>query len=212
MRVQAGTALQKPRQDRRMNLFDLTDEGLMLAVAQGDRSALAELVRRYQNDIFRFCLYYMKDTEEAKELVQETFIRVYAARQRFDGARKFRPWILCIARNLCLNELKRKKPMAVDEIEDYAAASFRNAVAPFPMMSDGPDVQLMASERRNLVVAALKNLDAESRELIIMRFFERLAARDIAEITGSTEGAVRTRLHRVLKMLRDTYSEARGDF
>ncbi len=212
MRAQFGTALPIVRHNRRMDISNHTDETLMSAVAEGDRSALAELVRRYQTDIYRFCLYYLKDVEDARELVQETFIRVYAARQRFDSARKFRPWLLCIARNLCLNELKRKRPVAVEEIEDCAAQAMRHSAVPFPMITEGPDARLMASERRNLVAAALERLDAESRELLILRFFERLAARDIAEITGSTEGAVRTRLHRVLKQLRDEYGEVKGDF
>ena len=212
MRAQAGPALPIARHCRRMNISNHTDETLMSAVAEGDRAALAELVRRYQTDIYRFCLYYLKDVEEARELVQETFIRVYAARQRFDSSRKFRPWLLCIARNLCLNELKRKKPVAVEEIEDCAVQAMRHGAAPFPMISEGPDAQLIASERRNLVLEALRRLDADSRELLILRFFERLAARDIAEVTGSTEGAVRTRLHRVLKTLREEYGEAKGDF
>lgn len=57
-----------------------TDEGLMALLSDGEQSALAELVRRYQNDIFRFCLHYVRDVERAKEMPQETFIRVYVAR------------------------------------------------------------------------------------------------------------------------------------
>jgi RNA polymerase sigma-70 factor (ECF subfamily) len=180
-----------------------TDEELMVALRGGNREALAELVQRYQNDIFRFCLHYLRDYERARELAQETFVRVYIARQRFDEARKFRPWVLCIARNLSLNELKRKKSVHMESLEEYASTAREDDGALQRSSEDTPDQELMAQERREVLAALLNALDAESREIIMLRFFEKMAARDIAEVVGSTEGAVRTRLHRILKSLRE---------
>lgn len=180
-----------------------TDEELMVALRGGDREALAELVRRYQNDIFRFCLHYLRDFELARELAQETFVRVYVARQRFDETRKFRPWVLCIARNLSLNELKRKKSVHMESLEEYASAA-RDEDGGLHRSSDGiPDQELMEQERREALARLLDFLDGESREIVILRFFQKMSARDIAEVVGSTEGAVRTRLHRILKSLRE---------
>lgn len=68
-----------------------TDEELMGLLSQGDDDILADLVRRYQNDVFRFCLHYVRDYEQAKECAQETFLRVFTARKRFDTSRKFKP-------------------------------------------------------------------------------------------------------------------------
>jgi len=102
---------------------DSADEALMVHLCQGRDSALAELVRRYQNDIFRFCLHYLKEVDAARDMAQQTFVRVYTARDRFDAARRFRPWLLCIARNLCLNELKRKKTVSMETLEEYASAA-----------------------------------------------------------------------------------------
>ena len=75
---------------------------------------------------------------------------------------------------------------------------------------DGPDHQLMEAERRELLAQILETLDEESREIVVLRFFQKMPARDIAEVVSSTEGAVRTRLHRILKMLREKY-EARKE-
>ena len=102
---------------------ELTDELLMEALDAGDDQALALLVGRYQNDIFRFCLHYLKNVESAKEMAQETFLRIYTARARFEVNRKFKPWMLCIARNLCLNELKRRKMVQMETLEDYASSA-----------------------------------------------------------------------------------------
>jgi RNA polymerase sigma-70 factor, ECF subfamily len=181
----------------------------MAALCGGERSALAELVQRYQNDILRFCLHYVRDVERAKEMGQETFVRVYTARKRFDPARKFRPWILCIARNLCLNEIKRKKLVHMESLEEYASAARMETGELLNSAADSPDLQLAAAERRAMLDRALNTLDEESRQIVVLRFFERMSARDIAQTVGSTEGAVRTRLHRILKLLRKRFQACR---
>lgn len=186
---------------------DETDEALMCLLADGDKGALESLCRRYQNDLFRFCVHYMKDPERARDMTQETFIRVYLARARFDTARRFKPWVLCIARNLCLNELKRKKAVPMESLEEYASDARNEHGELLQSEAGGPDELLMTKERHGLLHDILAELDPAARELVMMRFFERLSARDIAEVMGSTEGAIRTRLHRVLKGLREQYAD-----
>ncbi len=144
-------------------------------------------------------------------MAQETFVRVYVARARFDPKRKFRPWILCIARNLCLNELKRKKAVPMESLEEYASTARAASGEVLPSAADSPDEQLMEAERRELLLKALDSLDEESREIVVLRFFERMQARAIGEIIGSTEGAVRTKLHRILRALRERYAPHRKD-
>jgi len=180
-----------------------SDEALMELLSRGEEAALADLVRRYQNDVFRFCLHYLKEVELAKEAAQETFLRVYVARERFDAARKFKPWMLCIARNLCLNELKRKKTVSMEALEDYASASREDSGVLLRSSEDSPVEQLITRERRQALMEVVDGLPESSREIVVLRYFERMSAREIAEVVDSTEGAVRTRLHRILKELRD---------
>jgi len=183
----------------------------MVHLCEGDEAALAELVQRYQNDIFRFCLHYLKEADAAKDMAQQTFVRVYTARERFDASRRFRPWLLCIARNLCLNELKRKKPVSMETLEEYASTSRSESGEVLRFSGDGPDELLMAAERRHLLAQALDSLGEEAREVVVLRFFERMSAREIGEIIGSTEGAVRTKLHRILMGLREKYAACRDE-
>lgn len=188
-----------------------TDEELMTLLAQGNQRALDPIMHRYQNDIFRFCLHYLREVERAKELTQETFIRVYTACDRFDTARRFRPWVLCIARNLCLNELKRKKAIPMESIEEYASLTRDNSGAVLQYAADTPEGRVVESERMELSKRALDSLGDTAREIVILRFFERMSAREIAEIVGSTEGAIRTRLHRIMMSLREEFLEFRKD-
>lgn len=180
-----------------------SDEELMGLLCQGEDDLLADLVRRYQNDVFRFCLHYVRDYEQAKECAQETFLRVFTARERFDTSRKFKPWMLCIARNLCLNEIKRKKTVGMETLEQYASSAREESGEIIDSPVDGPAELLMVSERRQLLLGVLESLADDAREIVKLRFFERLSAREIAEIVDSTEGAVRTRLHRILRHLRE---------
>jgi len=194
-----------------VNAVKLTDEQLMAAVAQGGQDGLESLMGRYQNDIFRFCVHYLKDVERAKELTQETFIRVYTASSRFDPARKFKPWVLCIARNLCLNEIKRKRTVPMESLEAYAETRQRDSKEVLRTAGESPDEAAMSEERRQLLEKALETLKDEAREIVLLRFFQRKSAREIAEIVGSTEGAVRTKLHRILMSLRTEFMEFKKD-
>lgn len=192
-----------------------SDEALMSLLARGEEMALTELVQRYQNEVFRFCFHYLRDIEMAKDAVQEVFLRLYIARDRYDSEKSFKPWILCIARNLCLNELKRQKLVHFETFEGYIENQNRENKeeregidAPKTLT---PFEQLVIKEKQKILWEELNDLPEETREIVVLRYFERLHARDIAEIMGSTEGAVRTRLHRVLKYLKERL-DARGDF
>ena len=210
-----GSARSEPGKYRaaedRVNAVKLTDEQLMAAVAQGGQDGLESLMGRYQNDIFRFCVHYLKDVERAKELTQETFIRVYTASSRFDPARKFKPWVLCIARNLCLNEIKRKRTVPMESLEEYAETRQRDSKEVLRTAGESPDEAAMSEERRQLLEKALETLKDDAREIVLLRFFQRKSAREIAEIVGSTEGAVRTKLHRILMSLRTEFMEFKKD-
>lgn len=183
----------------------------MAALDGGDGEALAALVERYQNDVFRFCLHYLKNVESAREMAQETFLRIFAARSRFEVDRKFKPWMLCIARNLCLNELKRRKTVHMETLEAYASTAREGSGEVLQTPADGPYELLLAKERYRALLEMLDTLPDEAREMVVLRYFHKLSARDIAETVGSTEGAVRTRLHRILKQLRNEFVLTRDD-
>ena len=190
---------------------EATDEELMAALARDDGQALAVLVERYQNDIFRFCLHYLKNVESAKEMAQETYLRIYTARTRFEVSRKFKPWMLCIARNLCLNEIKRRKMVHMETLEEYASSAREESGEVMQAPADSPYEQLLTKERHRALLKTLDGLADGAREIVVLRYFQKLSAREIAETVGSTEGAVRTRLHRVLKQLRNDFDLPRDE-
>ncbi len=188
------------------DLTECSDEQLMVRLCEGDDSALAQLVKRYQNDVFRFCLHYLRHLETAQEITQETFLRVFSARERFDPARTFRPWVLSIARNMCLNVIKRNKVAPMESLEglEQASAAAQPHWAP---ATEHPLEGVLVDERHRALLRIVNALPPESRELLVMRYFEQLSAREMAEALEISEGAVRTRTHRALNQLRERCAE-----
>jgi len=194
----------KIRMDAQMTSWEsYSDEELMQFLQEGQNDALATLVKRYQNDLYYFCLHYMRNVELAKEATQDTYLRIFRARARFDATKNYKTWMLCIARNVCLTALTRKHHTTqIDALEDMVAAH-DNGNESFHASTAGPDDALMTVERHGALMAALDMLPPDSREIIVLRYFERMSAREIAEIVDCSEGAIRTRLHRILKQLRE---------
>jgi len=181
---------------------ECTDEQLMISLCEGEDSALEQLVKRYQNDVFRFCLHYLGNLETAREISQETFLRVFTARERFDPNRLFRPWMLCIARNMCLNVIKRNKVVQMESLEGLESASTAATPSWYPA-TEHPLEGVLADERRRTLLHIVNGLPEDARELLMMRYFEQMSAKEIAEVLETTEGAVRTRTHRALNQLRE---------
>ena len=151
-----------------------------------DRESFAELVRRHQPGVSRFVARYLRSKEDGDEVVQETFLRAWNQIGRFQADTNFGAWVLTIARFLCmarLKDMKRHPPPAALQAEHAPAAP------PLPESLEG-------------LRRACDQLPPAQREVIQMRYFDRLDYRSIAEITGDSEVALRSRLHDALEKLR----------
>src|ERR1035441_9595467 len=94
------------------------DAALMLRVKRGDRAAFAELVGKYQQPLFNFICRTLRDEAESEDLAQNVFLQVYKSRQRSQHTAKFSTWLFTIARNLCLNEIRRRSRHPAESIEE----------------------------------------------------------------------------------------------
>lgn len=151
-----------------------------------DRDSFAELVRRHQPGVSRFVARYLRSREDGDEVVQETFLRAWAQIGKFRPDSNFPAWILTIARFLCMARLKDAKRH------------------PPPATLDGPHEPSAPPLPENLesLRKACDRLPPAQREVVAMRFFDNLDYRSIAEITGDSEIALRSRLHDALEKLK----------
>ncbi len=188
-------------------LDDSEDKRLMAALAAGDDLALNRVMQRWQKPVRTFVLRYLPNESDADDLVQETFVRVYKHRTRYEPKGRFSTWLFTIAVNLCRNHAEKMGRRAAEPL-DGAMVSETSRTAPAGIarehVSDapGPADHALAQERAAAVRAAVQDLPADLRAAVILSEFEDLSHAEIADVMGTTPKAVETRLYRARAALR----------
>ncbi len=182
-----------------------TDEELAAWAAAGDREAFGLLVGRYQRRLTGFLAQIVGDLELARELTQETFIRVWGALGRFDDSYRFSTWIFRIAHNLGVDHLRRRRvPTTSLQVEDRDGREIQRD------LEDRGKDPLGHLENRELAEALRRSIEVlrpEYRELVLLRHFAGLSYREIAEFQGMPLGTVKNKLFRAHSVLREALAE-----
>lgn len=179
-----------------------TDEELVAALQAGDRECLGVLVARWERPLFQFVYRLIPRREDAADICQETFLRVLDKAGRFQPGARFSTWMYQIALNLCRDRMRKKRRwsrLMVDWL------SPRDDEAPHPEAVDhsaGPGELAEKAERRRAVTRALSTLPVEQREVLILKEFEGLKFREIADLLGCPESTVKSRMYYGLNGLR----------
>lgn len=168
---------------------------------RGDLDALAELISRYQNRLYRYLLRLVHQPAEAEDLFQQTWLRVVEKIRSFDPNRSFDSWLFTLARNLAIDHLRRVHPRSLDEpVSDDAAGE----TAASQLASKEPLVfdRIAASERAKRLMDVMSGLPVIYREVLALRFEEEMKIEEIAQVVGAPLSTVKTRLRRSLGQLR----------
>jgi RNA polymerase sigma-70 factor (ECF subfamily) len=177
-----------------------TDRELLEAVRAGDRRALEELLTRHQIAIYRFGTSMCRDEEDAKDVLQETMIAAARAMPDFRGASALSTWLYTIARSFCLKK-RRTSKFAPERVESLEANAERASEVPDPRRT--PEEDAAGRQLQRELQAAIAELDPIYREVIALRDIEGLSAAEVAEITGISVEAVKSRLHRARTAVRE---------
>lgn len=156
----------------------------------GDALAWETLVRRFQGRVFGVALHYMKDPEEARDVAQDAFVKVYRGLGSFEGHLTFPAWLLLVTRNLCIDQLRRRK--ARPPARDVAVDDGPEIASPAP----GPDEEHDARDRRSLVYRALGRLTPINREIVLLKEIQGLSLDEVASILAVPVGTVKSRSSR----------------
>lgn len=173
------------------------DAALMLRVQRGDRDAFTELVRKYQQPIFNFILRTLRDETEAEDLAQTTFVQVWKSAARYQANAKFSTWIYTIARNLCLNEIRRRARHPAESLDGSAPAG-EEAIA--PQLEDRaapqPPGALLQGELEAKLAEALADLPENQRTAILLCQRDELSYEEIARVLGCSLAATKSLIFR----------------
>ncbi len=182
-----------------------SDEQLIALAVNKDKAALEALIKRYLQPIYGFSYKYVKNQADAEDVTQEVFVKVWRNLKKFDLQRPFRPWLYKIARNTCLDMLKKKSPVLFSELnEAEGGSSFEeNLIAETKSPAEAAEAALAAA-KLNSAVAKLKPNYAE---VVAMYHQQELNFREISKALHQPLNTVKSRYRRALLRLKQILAD-----
>jgi len=193
------------------NRTSLSDEELLQLFIAGDESAFVALMRRYKDPITNFTFRFVGNYDDAVDIAQETFVRLYRFGNTFMGEVKFSTWLYTIAGNLAKSELKRYRRRNGMSLKDAFSKHDEDQTWDVPDTSYMPDERIDRTRIAQEVQKALMNVSPSYREMVVLRDIQQLTYEEISVITGTELGTVKSRINRgrvqLQAMLKDLYKE-----
>src|SRR4051794_6888787 len=180
------------------------DIRLMLRVRDDDAAAFAELVERFQHRLVAVMNHLVGHPDEAEDLAQEVFLRVYRVRKKYRPRAKFSTWLFTIANNLALNALRtrQRKPVVPLDVRDSGPLGPRPAEQLVRDRAEPPGARIQQQELAVIIQGALEGLNERQRAAVVLNKFEDMNYAEIAEVMGLTTKAVKSLLSRARENLR----------
>ena len=180
------------------------DAALMLRVKRGDRAAFAELVDKYKQPVINFIFRSLRDEAESEDLAQNVFLQVYKSRSRYKQTAKFSTFLFTIARNLCLNELRRRSRHPAESLEETHTD---NEDQPARQIEDKTQIaapeNVLHSELAEKIEEALNELPENQRSALLLCRQDDLSYEQIAKVLRTSLSATKSLIHRGRETLKE---------
>ena len=179
--------------DNKRNKYNYTDERLMSLFQAGDENAYIVLVNRYKDKLINFIYHYLKDSESAEDVVQETMIKLYQKKHYYKEIAKFSTWLYTIAKNLANTELRKRKNRKTTLL-----SQFSNDDKTYEIPSDDLEIgqQVQTDVVNEIIKDAVNQLSEKFKIVIILRDIQEISYEEISEIIGVPIGTVKSRINR----------------
>jgi RNA polymerase sigma-70 factor (ECF subfamily) len=189
---------------------------LVRRCVSGDAAAWQEIVQQYHRRIYNICYRFSGSADDASDLTQEVFIKMYRTLSTYDTSRaSFMTWVTTVTRNLLVDHFRKGKYDRITDSLDAAPASQEDGLTLADQLEDkaaSPESKMRSQETQKLVHEALRRLSPELREAVILRDLQDLDYKDIAKVLSVPEGTVKSRINRgrteLARLLQRTYKQA----
>jgi RNA polymerase sigma-70 factor (ECF subfamily) len=178
---------------------EVGDAALVRAAAEGDQDAFAALVARYQKRAFWAAFHVVGRVEDARDVVQEAFVRLHRSLHSYDPARSFYTWFYRIVMNLAIDQLRRQKGAKASSLDELPQ------LPPDEREQGEAEGTALLHERHDLVWQVLETLDAKFKAVLVLRDLEGLSCREIAPILRITHATARWRVHRARMLFKERW-------
>lgn len=183
----------------------------MLAFKSGDARAFATLVQRHRGPVYNFILRYVGHRQRAEDVLQETWLKVVRSASDWQPKAKFTTWVYTIARNLCVDSARKESFRKTDSLDAPASTDGDDGRTKGELVADehgaAPDRTAHNVRIRPMIEQALAALPAEQREVFLLREYQGIGFKEIAEVTGVNENTVKSRMRYALEGLRKRLGE-----
>lgn len=181
----------------------------MLAFRKGDARAFKTLVQRHRAAVFNFILRFTGHRQRAEDLLQETWLKVVRSSADWEPKARFTTWVFTIARNLCVDSARKESYRQAESLDAPQGEDDGRSLS--EQVADGeraaPDRAAHAARMRPLIEKALASLPEEQREVFLLREYQGIGFKEIAEVTGVNENTVKSRMRYALEGLRKRLAE-----
>jgi RNA polymerase sigma-70 factor (ECF subfamily) len=181
---------------------DMPDADLVKAAQGGDKRGFDELVRRYQDKVYRLCFKILRHEDDASEALQDAFLSAFRGLKNFKAESTFSTWLYRIATNASLMKYRKRRD-GHNSLEQSQSANEDSETMQIPDWSQQPVKDLVDSETREVMSEGIQRLPEELRTVFVLRDVQLLSNAEVAEVLELSVAAVKSRLHRARRQLRD---------
>jgi RNA polymerase sigma-70 factor, ECF subfamily len=182
---------------------DDPDAALMLRVREGDMAAFEDLVEKYKQPVLNVLYRTLPDAAEAEDLAQNVFLQVYKSARRYQATARFSTWLFTIARNLCLNEIRRRSRHPADSLDQPGPEEDRPARQYEDVKTLEPGDLALRRELEAKVEEAIAALPEKQRTALLLCREEELSYEDMARVLGCSLSATKSLIHRGRETLKE---------
>ncbi len=181
----------------------LSDKDLLIQAKSGNDTAFEELIYRYDRSVLAIALKFVHDTDEAKDIYQEVFIRVYRGLKNFEMKSEFSTWLFRIATNVCLTHKRRSKKHLQQSIDEHIETE-DDEVQKYELADDemDPGEIMINLDLGDIIRSAVDSLSSKQRMTFILKHYEGYKIREIADMLNCKEGTVKKYLFDAIRNLR----------
>jgi RNA polymerase sigma-70 factor (ECF subfamily) len=181
--------------------LEALDTRLARLARKGDQRAFAEIVGMYKDKLYHLAYRMTGSRQEAEDVVQDAFLRVFRSLDRYDEHQKFSTWIYRIATNLCIDRLRKRRSVYSLDAES-ADHEGLDGYAMLPGDERTPESELILSETQRIVQEAIDTLPAKYKGVMVLRYLQDLSLQEISDVLGMPVTTIKTRVHRGREYLR----------
>lgn len=178
-------------------------DDLVLRAKNGDMQAFEQIVLQYEKLVYNIAYKIFSNAEDAKDVSQDVFIKLYRNISKYEGTSSFKTWLYTIAYNTCIDEIRKRKKAKISSMDKMIEGDENNFERQFASNEPTPEQQVLIKEEISAVERAINKLNEDHKMIIVLRDIRQLSYDEIVQITGLSLGTVKSRINRARKKLKE---------